>query len=52
MNRAYQMGGRIGMVVDRELIITGNEEQTKKNNDPRVHQFIRGELEGPLMVVG
>ncbi|MCB0390226.1 MAG: ATP-binding cassette domain-containing protein [Bdellovibrionales bacterium] len=48
MMRAYQMADRIAMVVDRELIITGNETQTKNSKDPRVHQFIRGQLEGPL----
>jgi phospholipid/cholesterol/gamma-HCH transport system ATP-binding protein len=50
MNRAYQLGGRIGMVVDGEIVVTGNEQQTKAHTDPRVRQFIRGELEGPLMV--
>ncbi len=50
MNRAYQLGGRIGMVVDGEIVVTGNEAQTKAHSDPRVRQFIRGSLEGPLMV--
>lgn len=50
MNRAYQMADRIGMVVDRELIITGNPENTRSHADPRVRQFIRGELRGPLSV--
>jgi phospholipid/cholesterol/gamma-HCH transport system ATP-binding protein len=50
MNRAYQLGGRIGMVVDGEIVITGNDAQTKAHTDPRVRQFIRGALEGPLMV--
>lgn len=48
MNRAFQMGDRIGMVVDGELIITGTPDQTRRHEDPRVHQFIRGQLEGPL----
>lgn len=51
MNRAFQMADRIGMVVDGELLITGTPEQTKAHPDPRVHQFIRGSLEGPLTVV-
>jgi phospholipid/cholesterol/gamma-HCH transport system ATP-binding protein len=50
MNRAYQLGGRIAMVVDREVIVTGNEQETLAHQDPRVRQFIRGELKGPLMV--
>lgn len=48
VNRAYQLADRIGLVVDQELIITGTPEETKKHPDPRVQQFIRGALTGPL----
>lgn len=48
MNRAYQMADRIGMVVDGELIVCGNVEETKGHADLRVQQFIHGYLEGPL----
>jgi phospholipid/cholesterol/gamma-HCH transport system ATP-binding protein len=48
MNRAYQLADRIGMVVDQELIITGDPEKTRAHKDLRVHQFVRGELVGPL----
>lgn len=48
MGRAYQMADRIGMIVDGELIVTGNVNETKAHKDPRVHQFITGNLEGPL----
>jgi phospholipid/cholesterol/gamma-HCH transport system ATP-binding protein len=48
MMRAYQLADRIGMVVDRTLIVTGNETQTKNFSDPRVKQFIKGLLQGPL----
>lgn len=51
MGRAYQMADRIGMIVDGELVITGTVSETKNHKDPRVHQFITGELEGPLAVV-
>ncbi|MEK7358394.1 MAG: ATP-binding cassette domain-containing protein [Bdellovibrionota bacterium] len=50
MPRAYQTGDRIGMVVDRELLICGTPDETLKHKDPRVAQFIRGNLEGPLTV--
>jgi phospholipid/cholesterol/gamma-HCH transport system ATP-binding protein len=50
MNRAYQMADQILMVVDREVIVTGTPEQTRQHTDPRVHQFVRGELQGPLSV--
>jgi len=51
MARAYQMADRIAMVVDKSVIETGSVEQTKHFDDPRVRQFIRGELTGPLMEV-
>lgn len=51
MSRAYQMADRIVMVVDKGVIVTGNVSDTKKHQDPRVHQFIRGALEGPLTEV-
>lgn len=51
MNRAYQMANKIAMVVDKSVIITGSPEETKNHKDLRVHQFIRGELTGPLMVI-
>lgn len=48
MNRAYQMGHRLGFLMNGELIVTGSPEQTKTFNDARVQQFIQGALNGPL----
>lgn len=48
MNRAYQLADRIAMVVDGGLVLTGTPEQTKKFPDPKVQQFIHGDLSGPL----
>lgn len=48
MARAYQLADRIVMVVDGDLVITGNKTQTLAHKDPRVAQFIRGSLQGPL----
>lgn len=48
MNRAWQLADRIGMVVDKGLLITGTPEQTKNFADSRVQQFIYGRTEGPL----
>ena len=48
MNRAFQMADRIAVVLNQEVIITGNPEQTKEHSDPRIRQFIRGEVVGPL----
>ncbi len=50
MHRAYQLANRIMMVVDRTVIDMGSPLQTQKHSDPRVMQFIRGLLEGPLTV--
>ncbi|MGZ3744390.1 MAG: ABC transporter ATP-binding protein [Pseudobdellovibrionaceae bacterium] len=51
INRAYQLAHRIALVIERELIITGTPEETKQHPDPRVQQFIRGSLNGPLTEV-
>lgn len=51
MNRAYQMSDRILMVVDHQVLEAGNPKTILRNADPRVRQFIRGELKGPLTVM-
>lgn len=48
MVRAFQMADRIAMVMDKQIIITGDKEQTLRHPDPRVQQFVRGQLKGPL----
>ena len=48
MNRAFQLADRISVLVGQELIITGNKDQTLSHKDPRVHQFVRGLMDGPL----
>ncbi len=49
MHRAYQLADRIGMVIDRSLLITGSVAETKAHADPRVRQFIHGQIQGPLV---
>jgi phospholipid/cholesterol/gamma-HCH transport system ATP-binding protein len=51
MNRAYQLAQRIWMVVDHTVLDTGSVAETQNSNDPRVRQFTRGLLQGPLTVV-
>jgi phospholipid/cholesterol/gamma-HCH transport system ATP-binding protein len=51
MNRAYQMADRIFMVVDRQVIEAGTPQTIRNNQDPRIKQFIHGELRGPLTVM-
>ncbi|RME14253.1 MAG: ABC transporter ATP-binding protein [Bdellovibrio sp.] len=48
VHRAQQLAHRMGFMFGGQLIITGNFEQTLKCQDPRVHQFITGEVRGPL----
>lgn len=48
MARAFQLADRIAMVADGEIVVTGNAQETLQHKDPRVAQFIRGKLEGPL----
>lgn len=42
MNRAYQLDGRIGMIVDHELVIAQNKKDALEHKDERLHHFIRG----------
>lgn len=42
MNRAYQIEGRIGMVVDGSLIIAKNKKEALEHTDQRLHHFVRG----------
>lgn len=51
MNRAYQMADRIFMVVDRQVVEAGTAKTIRDNPDPRIRQFIYGELRGPLTVM-
>lgn len=48
IHRAFQLADRLALVVNQELVITGSPEQTRTHPDPRVQQFIRGALAGPL----
>ncbi len=42
MNRAYQLEGRIGMVVGGSLVIAKNKKDALEHPDERLHHFIRG----------
>lgn len=48
MARAFQLADRLALVTKGELVVTGSVEETRRHPDPRVQQFIRGQLEGPL----
>jgi ABC-type transporter Mla maintaining outer membrane lipid asymmetry ATPase subunit MlaF len=46
--RAYQFAGRIVFVVDQTVLDAGGGEAIRHHPDPRVQQFIHGDLIGPL----
>lgn len=48
MNRAFQLGDSLAMVIDGTVLNLGNKEQVMASKDPRVFQFVRGLLDGPL----
>lgn len=48
MNRAYQAADKIAFMFPREFLVTGTPQETMRHPDPRVQQFIKGEVEGPL----
>lgn len=48
MMRAYQLAGQCMVCLPGEFIATGDENQTKSFGDPRVKQFINGQVDGPL----
>lgn len=48
MMRAYQLAGQCMVCFPGDFVMTGTAEETKQNGDPRVKQFINGEVSGPL----
>ncbi len=48
MARAYQLADQIALVEGGGVSLSGTVEETKRHPDPRVQQFIRGQLQGPL----
>lgn len=48
MMRAYQLAGRIRVCFLGEFIETGDAQRTRSFSHPKVQQFIKGEINGPL----
>lgn len=48
MMRAYQLAGKCMVCLPGEFVLTGSEKETRNFQDPRVQQFIKGEIQGPL----
>ncbi len=48
MMRAFQLAGQCLFCFKEDFVLTGNEQQTRQHHDPRVQQFIHGQVQGPL----
>lgn len=49
MNRTFQIADKIAMVYNSNLILTGTVAETKNHSHPAVQQFIKGDVNGPLL---
>jgi phospholipid/cholesterol/gamma-HCH transport system ATP-binding protein len=48
IKRVLSIADRVGMLLNGELIFDGTLSEAWASTNPYVHQFIRGETEGPL----
>lgn len=48
VNRAYQLGQEIYLLFEGVLIRGGTPEEVRNSLDPKLKQFVRGEIRGPL----
>ena len=46
----FSIVDRVAMLYEGKIIAVGTPEEIKTSKDPVVHQFISGELEGPISV--
>ena len=44
----FSIVDNVAMLYNGKIIFTGTPEEIKASQDPVVHQFIHGELEGPI----
>jgi|SRR5579883_1888061 len=50
MHSAYKVANRIAMIYDGKIIGIGTPEEIKNSQDPYIHQFVTGSVEGPMPV--
>ncbi len=50
MHSAYKVANRIAMIYDGKIIGTGTPEEIKNSENPYIHQFVTGSVEGPMPV--
>jgi phospholipid/cholesterol/gamma-HCH transport system ATP-binding protein len=46
----FSLVDRVAMLYDGKIIAVGTPDEIKTSKDPVIHQFIHGELEGPISV--
>jgi phospholipid/cholesterol/gamma-HCH transport system ATP-binding protein len=50
MHSAYKVANRIAMIYDGKIIGAGTPDEIKNSQDPFIHQFVTGSVEGPMPV--
>ena len=50
MESVFRIADRIAMLYQGKLLQVGTPTEIKNSNNPIVHQFIKGEIEGPIQV--
>jgi phospholipid/cholesterol/gamma-HCH transport system ATP-binding protein len=48
IDRLVTVTDRVGLLYEGRLVFEGTTEEARRSDHPMVHQFLRGELEGPL----
>jgi phospholipid/cholesterol/gamma-HCH transport system ATP-binding protein len=48
LDRLLTVTDRVGMMFEGRLIFDGTTEEARASTDPVVHQFVHGQIEGPL----
>jgi phospholipid/cholesterol/gamma-HCH transport system ATP-binding protein len=48
LDRLLTVTDRVGMMLDGRLIFVGTTDEAKNAADPRVYQFVHGNVDGPL----
>ena len=47
---AYAIASRIAMLFKGKIIFTGTPDEASKSNNPYVNQFLKGNIEGPIII--
>ncbi|HTC21142.1 MAG TPA: ABC transporter ATP-binding protein [bacterium] len=50
MHSAYKVANRIAMIYDGKIIGIGTPDEIKNSQDPTIHQFVTGSVEGPMPI--